>query len=112
MIAQQTLASTNLVFILWALVLDEELQALFPDLWLCSTTSTVATLWFISVATIVVILRLVRLANRFAFAAVPYYLHTRLGFANMPNPVCKRRVRLTRRIITRGTDALIEKYAG
>ena len=86
---------TNLVFVLGALVLHKQLQTFFPDERLGSAASTMALLWLISVGVVVLILGLVRLADHFPLAEIPHDLHPSFGIADVPDFICKSRVRLT-----------------
>lgn len=86
---------TNLVFVFRTLVLNEELEALLPDLWLCGATTTIAALRFLVIRTIIFVFGFVRFANHFALATSPDDLHARFGITDMLDFISERGIRLT-----------------
>lgn len=84
---QSVLPYTNLVLIFRSLVLDEKLQAFFPNEWLCVTASTMTFLGFVRISFSTLFLGFVSLTDHLGLAVRPYNGHARLGIANMPDLV-------------------------
>jgi hypothetical protein len=78
---------TNLIFIFGSFVLDEKLQAFFPNERLYVTASTMTFLGLIRIAFSTLFLGLVTLTDHLGLAVRPHNGHARLRIANMPDLV-------------------------
>ena len=88
------LQRTYLIFILWFLVLHEQLQPFFTDRRLYTTTTTVPFLRFFGFASFCFILGFIGLANHLRLTERPHNGHPRFWVTNMANAVREIGVRL------------------
>lgn len=78
---------TDLILIFGSFVLDEKLQAFFPNGRLYMTTSTMTFLGLIRISLSTIFLWLVSLTGHLGLAVRPYNSHACLGIANMADLV-------------------------
>jgi hypothetical protein len=91
----QGYSTTNLIIILRFLVLNEELQALLPDLGLDVPTTAVAFPDLVIILFRTFVLGVIRLADHFRFAVLPDDRHPGFRVANMTDFVGEIRIQLT-----------------
>lgn len=85
---------TYLIFILWFLVLHEQLQSLLADRRLHTATAAVPFLWFFVLIPLSFVLRLISLANHLRLTERPHNGHPCFGVTDMADTVRKIGIRL------------------